>query len=66
MKYSNETARPSQGTFISFCNQFCSKVLRSILVWGVLFSLTMIPSGAMAQDDADLSDGLYAKMNTET
>ncbi|WP_394707250.1 peptidylprolyl isomerase [uncultured Desulfobacter sp.] len=65
MKYSNETARLRQGTFICFCNQLCSKVLRSILVWGVLFSLTMIPSGAMAQDDADLSDGLYAKMNTD-
>lgn len=65
MKYGNETTRLSQGTFFCFCNHFCSKVLRSILVWGALFSLTMIPSGAIAQGDADLSDGLYAKMNTD-
>ncbi|MGM0656060.1 MAG: peptidylprolyl isomerase [Thermodesulfobacteriota bacterium] len=65
MKYNNETARLSQGTFMCFFNQFCSKVLRSVLTWGVLFSLTMIPSGAMAQGEADLSDGLYAKMDTD-
>ena len=65
MKYNNETARLSHGTFFCFSNQICSKVLRFVLVWGLLFSLTMIPSGVRAQDEADLADGLYAKMDTD-
>jgi len=66
MKYNNKTApRFGYGTFFCCCNQIGFKILRFVLVWGILFSLTMIPSGAIAQDDADLADGLYAKMNTD-
>ncbi len=65
MKYNTETARLNHGTFFCRCTQTCSKILRSVLVWGILFSLTMIPSGAMAQGEAGLADGLYAKMDTD-
>ena len=63
MKYNNETARLSHGIF--FCSHICSKILKSVLVWGILSSLTMIPSGALAKGEADLADGLYAKMDTD-
>jgi len=65
MKYNTETARLNHGSFFCLCTQICSKIFRFVLVWGILFSLTMIPSGAMAQGEADLADGLYAKMNTD-
>lgn len=63
MKYNNETARLSHGIF--FFSHICSKILKSVLVWGILSSLTMIPSGALAKGEADLADGLYAKMDTD-
>lgn len=65
MKDNNKTARLGYGTFLCCCNQIGFKILRFLLVWGILFSLPMIPSGALAQDEADLTDGLYAKMNTD-
>ncbi|WP_428161105.1 peptidylprolyl isomerase [Desulfobacter sp.] len=65
MKYNTETARLNHGTFFCLCTQICSKILRFVLAWGILFSLTMIPSGAMAQGEAGLADGLYAKMDTD-
>ena len=65
MKYNNETARLGYTSFLGFCSHISLKVLRSVLVWGILFSLTMIPPGAMAQSEADLSDGLFAKIDTD-
>ena len=65
MRYNNETVRLSHGTFFCRCNQICSKILRFVLVWGILFSLTMMPSGVRAQGEADLAAGLYAKMDTD-
>ncbi|WP_394698503.1 peptidylprolyl isomerase [uncultured Desulfobacter sp.] len=65
MKPNKKTARLGHGNFLLRCNQFSCRILRFVLVWGILFSLTTIPSGALAQDEADLSDGLYAKMDTD-
>ncbi|WP_035238068.1 peptidylprolyl isomerase [Desulfobacter vibrioformis] len=65
MKYNTDTARLNHGSFFCLCTQICAKIFRFVLVWGILFSLTMIPPGAMAQGEADLADGLYAKMNTD-
>jgi peptidylprolyl isomerase len=65
MKYNNERARIGHISFWGFCRHISLKILRSVLAWGILFSLTMIPSGAMAQNEGDLADGLYAKMDTD-
>ncbi|WP_020585738.1 peptidylprolyl isomerase [Desulfobacter curvatus] len=65
MKDNNKTARLGYGTFLCCCNQISFKILRFVLAWGILFSLTTIPSGALAQDGAQLADGLYAKMDTD-
>lgn len=65
MRLNKKTAWSGHGSFFRRCNQFSLKIIKFILVWGILFSLTTIPSGALAQDEADLSDGLYAKMDTD-
>lgn len=65
MKYTNETGRRGHGTFFCICETICLKIVRSTLLWGSLLSLTMISSGAVAQNQADLRDGLYAKIDTD-
>ena len=65
MKHNTKTAPFVNGTFLGCCNQISFKILRFVLVWGILFSLTTIPSGALAQDEDALADGLYAKMITD-
>jgi peptidylprolyl isomerase len=65
MKYNTKTALFGYGPFFRCCNQISFKILRFVLLWTILFSLTTIPSGALAQDEGDLADGLYAKMTTD-
>ena len=66
MTHTNATIRPDHSNHARFSlGQICYRIFKSVLVWSILLSLTMVPSGAVAQGDADLADGLYAKMDTD-
>lgn len=65
MKYNRKNVRLGYASFFCCYKQISFKILRVMLVWGILFSLTTIPSAAIAQNQADLADGLYAKMDTD-